>query len=526
MTRTFRIILPLIISTAFIAGMYVSKQGTQIIHSQQTDFSAHNKLETLLHLIETEYADSINKQKLIEDVIPLILEKLDPHSAYITPDEYNAVRDPIQGSFEGIGVQFNIQHDTIIIVQVIPGGPSELVGIKAGDRIVTVNDSVVAGKGLSSNDVVRFLKGPKGSKVSVQILRKGNSSLLNFIITRDQIPLYSIDVSYMRTPTIGYIKISRFAITTPDEFIEHISKLRKLGMQKLIIDLRDNGGGVLSAAIFLANEFLEKNDLIVYTEGKNYSRDESYADGNGSCKDLQIAVLINEYSASASEVFAGAIQDNDRGIVVGRRSFGKGFVNRDFMFSDSSIIRLTIQKFYSPSGRCIQKPYFDGIEAYQNELLDRFLHKEFIEKDSISFPDSLTYTTKNGKTVYGGGGIMPDIFVPLDTIGITPYFTELTQKGIIYDFAFEYADNMRDVLHTKDTKALEHYLNSTNVINQFISQSKKSVPFSEEEYAISQTYIQSHVYAYIMRNIVGDDGFYPMFQKYDSTIDAAQNALK
>ena len=526
MTRKYRILLPLIISAAFIAGMYVSKQGEKITHVQPMYFQTHNKLETVLHLIEKEYADSIDKQQLIEEVIPLILEKLDPHSAYITAEEYNEARDPILGSFDGIGIQFNIQNDTVIVVQVISGGPSELVGIKAGDRIIAVNDSLIIGKKLSNIDVVRLLKGPKGTKVSVQIIRKNNAVPMDFVITRDQIPLYSVDASYMLSSEVGYIKISRFAITTPDEFLEHIAKLRTEGMRKIVIDLRDNGGGVLNAAIFLANEFLEKNDLIVYTQGKNYSRDESYADGKGSCKDLELAVLINEYSASASEVFAGAIQDNDRGIIVGRRSFGKGFVNRDFMFTDSSIVRLTVQKFYSPTGRCIQKPYFDGFEAYQNELLDRFLHKEFIEKDSISFPDSLIYTTKKGKTVYGGGGIMPSMFVPLDTVGITPYFTELSHKGVMYDFAFDYADKMRDILHTKSATALVQYLDKNNLMQEFISVSQKHIPFSQDEYEISKTYIKQHVYAYIIRNILGDEGFYPFYQKYDTTIITAHEALK
>ncbi|HON52358.1 MAG TPA: S41 family peptidase [Bacteroidales bacterium] len=523
--KNTRVIIPLIIGISIFAGFYLARfvGVTPQKYSKQTD-----KLAALMELIETEYVDSVSRSEIIESIIPFVLEKLDPHSAYIVPEEYNEIQDPIRGSFEGIGVQFNIKNDTIVIMQIIPGGPSEKVALKAGDRIITINDSLVANKGITNDKVVKLLKGPKGTKVKVGIKREGHPQLLDFVITRDKIPFNSIDAAYMIEPTVGYIKISRFAATTPEEYTEHITKLRNQGMTKIIIDLRDNGGGVLGSAIFLANEFLQKNDVIVYTQGKSHAKEYYRADGKGTCKDIELAVLINEYSASASEIFAGAMQDNDRGVIVGRRSFGKGLVNRDFMFADSSMVRLTIQKFYSPSGRCIQKPYTHNKSDYANELLERFAHGEMQIKDSIHFPDSLKYKTKQGKTVYGGGGIMPEVFVPIDTVGYSNFYSNLVQKSIIYDFAFEYSDKRRaELSRIVNYKDFETYLVSHNVWNLLLAYAqKRGVHASRTDIFVSKKRIETQLYAYIARTIFGETEFYRIVNKDDTTIQQALHALK
>lgn len=522
--KRIHILLPLIIGLAMFSGFFIARF---VGVSSQNSSKNPDKLTALMELLETEYVDSVSRNQIIESIIPFVLEKLDPHSSYIIPDDYNEIQDPIRGSFEGIGVQFNVKNDTIVVMQIIPGGPSEKVNIKAGDRIITINDSVVAGKGITNDKVVKLLKGPKGTKVAVGIKRLGSKQLLQFVITRDKIPFNSIDAAYMIEPQTGYVKISRFASTTPEEFENHMHKLRLQGMNKIIIDLRENGGGVLGSAIYLANEFLQKNDVIVYTQGKAHAPQYHYADGKGTCKDLQLAVLINEYSASASEIFAGAMQDNDRGVIVGRRSFGKGLVNRDFMFADSSMVRLTIQKFYSPSGRCIQKPYTTGKSDYANELLDRYAHGEMQIKDSIQFPDSLKYKTKKGKTVYGGGGIMPEFFVPIDTIGYSKLYSDLVQQSIMYDFAFEYSDKNRDKLSSKKQLAeFETYLNSQNLWNALlVYANKKGVKASQPDIAISKKHIETQLHAYIARNIFGESEFHRIINKDDTTIVKALQEL-
>jgi carboxyl-terminal processing protease len=529
MNNRFKILLPLIIGVSIFAGFMLnsyfsnSRMNSAFLQNKPTD-----KLTELFDLIENEYADSVSKDAIIESLIPIVLEKLDPHSSYIVPEEYNEVNDPIMGSFEGIGVQFNIKNDTIVIVQVISGGPSERVKLRAGDRIVKINDSIVAGKKITDTKVVKLLKGPKGTKVKVGVLRKGSKKLIDFVITRDKIPFNSIDASYMIDSNTGYIKISRFAVTTPDEFMKAMEALKNAGLQKVIIDLRENGGGVLNSAIFLANEFLNKGDLIVYTKGKSHDRQDFLADGKGTCKNIKLAVLINEFSASASEVFAGAIQDNDRGIIVGRRSFGKGFVNRDFMFADSSMVRLTVQKFYSPSGRCIQKPYKNGNKEYENELAERYHHGEFSHVDSINFPDSLKFKTKKGKTVYGGGGIMPEFFVPMDTLGYSDYFSIIVNTGILYDFAFDYSDKNRETLKKfTNSKDCLTYLESKQLIPQLVNYATaKGVKPNSKQLQISKRLIETQLYAYIIRNILGEKAFTQVENRDDTTIKMALSKLK
>lgn len=525
MKKSFHVFIPLFLAISFVAGMYISHIGTSTNSGSLSTVSGASKLESLLHIIESEYVDDIDKQSFIEDFIPHILEQLDPHSTYIKPEDYNAVRDPIQGEFEGIGVQFNIQDDTIMVVQVIPGGPSEKVGILPGDRIVFIDDSLFAGVGVASNQVVRLLKGAKGTRVKVGVKRRSHNQLLDFVITRDKIPLHSIDVSFMIADSVGYIKISRFSITTPDEFEEHISKLRAQNMTSLILDLRDNSGGVLRSAILLANEFLQQHDGIVFTKGKNYAREDFVADGKGACKDLKLIVLINEFSASASEIVAGAIQDNERGLIIGRRSFGKGLVNRDFILSDNSIVRLTVQRFYSPSGRPIQKPFDKGIELYNAELFTR-THNMSSGIDSAAFPDSLIFYTVQGRPIFGGGGIFPDITVAVDTTYNSPYFSTLIRRGILYDFAFSYSDSYRTSLLKISQDRFTKHLISQDVITEFITYAAAhGVPFNYKDFSRSKPVLEAQLYAYIARNIHGNELFYRLFYQHDSTIKKALSVL-
>ncbi|MCL2326957.1 MAG: S41 family peptidase [Bacteroidetes bacterium] len=527
--RKNHIWLPLIISLCISAGFLLATWTGSPFHNGINSTAQTNKLSAILSLIEQDYAEEVNIDSLTEALIPLLLEQLDPHSSYIPLEDFNEVNDPLQGSFEGIGVEFSIQNDTITVMRVIAGGPSERVKIRAGDRIVTVNDSVVAGISITNSKVMKLLKGAKGSKVRVGIKRQGTAQLIDFEITRDKIPLNSIRASYMIDKEIAYLKLENFAFTTPKEFTEHIAQLRTQGMKKIIIDLRENGGGALNSAVFLANEFLAKGDLIVFTQGKNYAREDFRADGKGSCQDLGLAVLINEFSASASEVFAGAIQDNDRGIIVGRRSFGKGLVNRDFMLYDNSAVRLTIQKFYTPSGRCIQKPFADGIDAYNNDLEQRILHGELEHSDSISFPDSLQFKTRAGRIVHGGGGIMPDFFVPIDTTGYSSYLSLLENRGIIYDFAFSFADKHREQLSKiKTIEEVIAFCERENAYNQLLRfAEKKGIAVNKEQEQISRRIIKQRLHAYIVRSALGNESlFYKIINENDKTVLRAVEQLR
>ena len=400
------------------------------------------------------YVDSVDENKLVEDAIRGMIEKLDPHSSYATPKEVKSFNEPLQGNFEGIGVQFNMLEDTLLVVQTINDGPSEKVGILAGDRIINVNDTAIAGVKMSKEDIMRRLRGPKGTKVKIGIKRQGIDETIYFTVVRDKIPLNTVDALYMIKPGVGYIRMSSFGATTHQEFVDGIRKLQQEGEQKgaplkdLIIDLQENGGGYLQAAADVLNELLEDNDLLVYTEGRRIRRQEFRAKGNGIFRTGRVVVLINEFSASAAEIVAGAIQDQDRGIVVGRRSFGKGLVQRPIDLPDGSMIRLTVAHYYTPSGRCIQKPYKKGeLKDYAMDLDNRFKHGEFTSVDSIHFADSLKYQTlKKHRTVYGGGGIMPDYFVPLDTMRFTKYHRELSAKGIIINANLKYATKHRKAL--------------------------------------------------------------------------------
>ncbi|MCB9170674.1 MAG: S41 family peptidase [Flavobacteriales bacterium] len=428
--------------------------------AQAQDPATIGKLEALLYHIDRMYVDSVDDNKLVEKAIRGMLEELDPHSIYIPKDELEEVNEPLKGNFDGIGIQFNIVRDTIYVVDAIAGGPSERLGIRAGDRIITIEDQPVAGIGIRNSDVMDKLRGPKGTKVVVGIQRRGVKDLLDFTITRDKIPIYSIEASYMATPTVGYVKLSRFSATTGKELREALDKLHAEGMQDLILDLQGNGGGYLRSAIEVADEFLSDKRLIVYTEGRTTPRDNTYATSNGHFEKGRLVVLIDEGSASASEIVTGAIQDWDRGLVIGRRSFGKGLVQRPVMLPDGSAVRLTVSRYYTPSGRCIQKSYADGIEAYRRDRLERLRHGELTSLDSIHPADTARFFTMNKRVVYGGGGIMPDLFVPLDTTLSSEMFGKLVRKGTLNTFSLTYVDAHR-------TDLLDRYKNVDVFIKDF-----------------------------------------------------------
>ena len=415
------------------------------------DDSQLRKLQIAEMAIKSLYVDSVDEKKLVEDGIRGMLEKLDPHSSYSTPKEVKAMNEPLAGNFEGIGVQFNMIDDTLLVIQPVTGGPSEKVGIVAGDRIVSVNDTAIAGVKMPKEEIMRRLRGPKGTKVMLGVVRRGISDTLAFKVTRDKIPVNSIDATYMIRPNVGYIRIGNFGATTHREFVESLMKLEKQGMRDLILDLEGNGGGYLQAAVDIANELLPKNDLIVYTTGLRVPRMEYRAKGNGILQDGKIVVLVDEYTASAAEIVTGAVQDQDRGVVVGRRTFGKGLVQRPIDLPDGSMIRLTIAHYYTPSGRCIQKPYEKGkAEDYAMDVLNRLKHGELTNADSIHFADSLKcYTLRKHRTVYGGGGIMPDHFVPLDTTTYTNFHRQLSARSFIINTNLRYVDANRKELQKR-----------------------------------------------------------------------------
>lgn len=522
MNKKTTIILPLVVALSVAAGIIIGnllKQNSQPALNSLS-YSRPNKLTTIFQLIENGYVDSVNSSDIIEKTIPEILQNLDPHTAYIPARNMKEVQEEMRGNFSGIGVQFSIQEDTVRVIEVIPGGPSSQVGILPGDRIVTVNDSVIAGAGVQNTTVLNLLRGEKNTKVTVGIIRKGYNNNLEFEIIRDDIPLFSVDVSYMIDDETGFIKVSRFSETTYDEFMQGMQKLQHAGAEKTIVDLRQNPGGSLSSVLQIVDEFLEKGEPILYTEGLNQPKKTYNASGKNRWKNMEVYVLIDEFSASASEIFAGAIQDNDRGLVIGRRSFGKGLVQEQIPLMDGSALRLTVARFYTPSGRCIQKSYEDGNEEYYHDLYTRFSHQEQLFADSIQFNDSLKYYTRSGRTVYGGGGIMPDIFVPMDTSGNSAYFDLIYRKGLIYTFAYAYADQHRENLSGLETaEEFDSFLTGQNVLNEFVTYAQeKGVAKDSKGLKQSGELISTQLKAYITRNIMGEEGFYPIIRQIDNTL--------
>ncbi|MDD3567847.1 MAG: S41 family peptidase [Bacteroidales bacterium] len=513
----YPIALAVMLAAGIWLGLFINQKPER---SSLTVYPRADKLSSILNYIEHQYVDTVSMENLVESTIPTMLKHLDPHSVYIPASDLQTVNEPLDGGFDGIGVTFNMPNDTVVIISTVAGGPSERVGLLAGDRIITINDSLVAGVNFDQNDIVTMLKGPNGTKVTVGILRQGLNEIVSFEITRDKIPIYSVDVSFMLNQEVGYIKISRFARTTYTEFIEAIEKLQAQGMKKIIIDLRNNTGGYLDAATNIANEFLPEGKLIVYTQGKARPRQNVYSNARGRCLDTPVAVIIDEFSASASEILAGALQDNDRGIVTGRRSFGKGLVQEQVLFSDGSALRLTIARYYTPTGRSIQKPYEPGNDEYFYDINNRYMHGEFQERDSIHLADSLKFTTPGGRTVYGGGGIMPDYFIPLDTTGVTTYFNQVARRNLIYRFAFGFADRHRR--HMADMKThteIEEYLDGLNILTQFVDYAREHrVEPNYADIEKSKLLIETQIKAYVARILIDNQGFFPIYTKIDNTL--------
>jgi len=488
-----------------------------------------DKLREIVRYVHENYVDTIPVGRLEEKAITGMLEKLDPHSAYITAAEFHEANDPLLGSFEGIGVQFRIENDTVTVINPIAGGPSEKLGIRAGDRIVKINGENVAGIKISNNTVMHKLKGPKGTEVEVAIFRRGAGNLLDFIITRDVIPTYSMDIAYMVEPGIGYIRLNNFSATTHDEVYHALEALKNEGMEKLILDLRGNGGGFLQAAIDVSSEFLAKETLVVYTEGMNHKKEIFRSGGEGLFEDGPLLVMVDEGSASASEIVAGAIQDNDRGLILGRRTFGKGLVQGQLNFKDGSALRLTVARYYTPTGRCIQRPYAHGLDAYNNDFMERFQNGELENPDSIKFPDSLRYTTPGGKTVYGGGGIMPDIYVPLEKDSALTFFNICVNKGLLYQWAFDYTDRNRDRLRRYDNvdRFDREFFISGELYAEFLRYAeKKGVKHQGKDLSKSDRYIRTMLKAYIGRNILDNEGFFPVLNTIDPAFNKAVQILK
>ncbi len=525
--------MPLVFAVVLIAGILIGvrmNRTSQVTGSRGLMYySPINKTSQVLELITDSYVDTISTAQLEDAAIKAMLQMLDPHSRYIPASQIAAENEPIEGNFSGIGVSFNMMNDTIVVVNTTSKGPSEKSGIMAGDRIVKVNDSLVAGVKMASDDIVKMLRGKAGTKVHVDIFRKGIADLMKFEITRGSVPLYSVDAAYMITPEIGYIKVNKFSKTTLAEFTEALKELSGKGMKQLMIDLRDNGGGIIDAAVGLSELFLPKGKLIVYTEGHARPRTDYLSNGKTSeYQNMDLVLLINELSASASEIVAGAIQDNDRGNIIGRRSFGKGLVQEQHSLYDGSAVRLTISRYYTPTGRCIQKPYDHGDNEYYNELNARVIHGEMEQADSIRFNDSLKFVTPGGKIVYGGGGIMPDIFIPQDTSDYSKYYAQIIRKGLIYRFAFNYADKHRSTLVSKGSyDDLANYLHRENILNQFVAYAKEQgVQANSKDLHMSGDAIENTVTAYITRNIFDDKGFYPILNRRDQDIKIGIETLE
>lgn len=486
------------------------------------------KLLMVENIVNNLYVDNVDEEKIVENAVRGILENLDPHSSYSTKEETTSSQETMQGSFSGIGIQFNMQKDTLYVVQTIAGGPSEKVGILPGDRFIAVDDSIIAGRKLKNTDIMKRLRGPKGTKVNIKVKRGSNAELLEFRITRDDIPLNSIDAVYMADGKTGYIRLSRFAATSYKEFKDAITKLKKQGMQQLILDLTDNGGGYMQIAAQIANEMLNRGNLIVYTQGRKSPRQNLNADGSGTFRTQKVVVMINQFSASASEILSGAIQDWDRGVVVGRRSFGKGLVQREFLLPDSSSFRLTIARYYTPSGRNIQKPYVKGDrEDYDKDIIDRYNHGELQSADSIHFADSLKHTTlRLHRTVYGGGGIMPDVFVPLDTTQYTDYHRRLVAKGIIPQFALRYVDKNRADLKAQypdAQKFIKEFTVTDEMLNNLVDAGKaEKVDFDKSQFAKSKEMLRTFVKAAIANDLFSTGAY---FQIVNEQNDIYKEAL-
>lgn len=523
--------MPILIAVCLVAGILIGTFYANHFSGNKLGIinTSSNKLNALLRIIDDQYVDTVKMNDLVEQAMPLILSELDPHSSYIPAKDMEEVSADLKGSFSGIGIQFTIQDDTIHINSVIQGGPSEKVGLMAGDRIVSVDDSAFVGKIVTNNEAMKRLKGKKGSKVKLGIFRQGEKDILQFTVVRGDIPVKSIDAAYMIDEKFGYIKANKFGETTYAELLIALAQLNQADCEGIIMDLRGNTGGYMAAAIQMVNEFLPNNRLIVYTQGRKSPREDYNSNGTGSSQKMPLVVLVDEGSASASEIFAGAIQDNDRGTIIGRRSFGKGLVQQPIEFSDGSAIRLTIARYYTPSGRCIQKPYEKGKgEEYELDLLTRYEHGEFFSADSIKQNTKEIYHTRLGRTVYGGGGIMPDIFVPQDTTGMTSYFRMAANRGMIIRYTFEYTDQNRSKMSEFETPdKLENYLKTQNVLDKFATWAeKKGLKRRNLMMLKSKRLFETALYGNIIYNMLGMEAYIQYLNKSDKTVQKALEVLK
>jgi carboxyl-terminal processing protease len=524
--------LPIIFAILLAVGIFIGSRLNISFLPSHTLLSARsnqsNKISDVINYIQNEYVDTVNSKQLVDISIEQMLQNLDPHSAYIPANELQAANEPLEGNFEGIGIEFHIQQDTIMVVTTISGGPSDMMGILPGDRIVKVDSKNVAGIGITNNDVFQKLRGKEGTKVKISILRRTAPKLIDFNITRGKIPIYSIDVAYMADAKTGYIKVSRFAATTYDEYIEAFEKLKKQGMTQLILDLRGNPGGYLDAATKLADEFLPDKKLIVYTQGKSRPKTVYNATSEGNFETGKVVVMIDRGSASAAEILAGGLQDWDRATIVGTRSFGKGLVQEQTVFPDGSALRLTIARYYTPTGRCIQKSYKGGYEEYEHEADDRFKNGELENADSIKEADTVKYKTPAGKIVYGGGGIKPDVFVPLDTSDNSEYLNDLFRSGFISQYAYDYVDKNRGSLKEfKDFKSYnDQFQINDKLFEEFIEYAdKQGVKKNETALKKSEKQIRLQLKAFIARQVFGNDGFIPMLNEDDNTYKKALEVI-
>lgn len=516
--------VPLLIAFALVLGIFI---GSKFASKSTIDLD--RKINNILGIVADEYVESVNMDSLVELAIPDIIAQLDPHSVYISAKDYEQANEELNGNFCGIGISFQVMEDTINVIEVIPGGPSEKVGIANGDKIISVDGKNFTGEKINPNLVKEQLRGPKNSVVKLGVKRATSAKTLYFTVTRGDIPIKSVDAAYMIDKNTGYVKVNQFGRNTYDEFVAALSVLKNEGAKRYIVDLRGNGGGYMEIAVAMANEFLPKDNLIVSTKGRYKKNDTSvYSDGNGSYQDAEIVVLINEFSASASEIFAGAMQDNDRGLVIGARSFGKGLVQREFKLSDNSAIRLTIARYYTPTGRCIQKDYKLGQAAYERELINRFNNGELDYRDSIKVDKSKMYKTPHGRIVYGGGGIIPDIFVPRDTVGFTSYYYAVVNAGLIQNYVLKYvAAHKAKFKNVKDYKDVIRLLNdNTQLLNDFVNfAAKHDVPARWYYINQSRDLLLNDLKAFVARDLLGQKAFYPIYNRNDKTIEAALKAL-
>ena len=532
-----KVLIPLLLAVALAVGLIVGQSmGRSTAESQFRRVISHlrppyDKLNRTMALIQNEYIDSLDMDSITEQVLPLLIQQLDPHSMYIPAQAMQAVNEPLESEFDGIGVVFNMATDTVIVLNVVPSGPSQKAGVQNGDRILRINNRAVAGQHVPQDSIVKMLRGPRGSEVRLTLERLTIKDTINLTVTRDAIPLKSVDAAFMLSDKVGFIRLSAFAKNSYVEVLRSIIFLRAEGMEKLVFDLRGNTGGFLDQAILIANEFLPENRMIVYTEDRHGKRTAEYSNGNGAATDIALAVLIDEESASSSEILAGALQDNDRGVIIGRRSFGKGLVQQQIPFDDGSALRLTTARYFTPTGRSIQKPYTTGdAVGYEREIYERYAHNEMFSADSIRFADSLRYITPAGRTVYGGGGIMPDRFIPMDTTDMTRYYIEVVGRNILYRYTIEYGDRHREALNKVQTTAeLRALLDADrNLLNDFVAYAaRRGVRPAWSDIRRSRKLLEAQIRAFIGRNTALEDaGYYSEIHAVDTVVAAAIEELE